>query len=183
MYWWCTPAVPLLESDSFFSQKTLMLSLAQVIEDDLEDIAKLETIEMGRLYTAAKSGLQGTVNLIRRFADHFQEILADQSFESEWLRGHIQHDPLGVILVLHHGISLTIKYWERRSLRSWLAIRCYTNMQAMCPCVDKWSNNAFWRLVFLEVCIVIFCHSITDIIDLESYIGEMNQCHRWRVDR
>ena len=78
-------------------KKTLMLSLAQVIEDDLEDIAKLETIEMGRLYTAAKSGLQGTVNLIRRFADHFQEILADQSFESEWLRGHIQHDPLGVI--------------------------------------------------------------------------------------
>lgn len=64
-------------------KKTLMLSLAQVIEDDLENIAKLETMEMGRLYTAAKSGLQGTVNLIRRFADHFQEILADQSFESE----------------------------------------------------------------------------------------------------
>ena len=34
-------------------KKQLMYQLAQVIQDDLQEIAKLETIEMGRLYTQA----------------------------------------------------------------------------------------------------------------------------------
>ena len=86
-------------------KKHLMLRLADIIENDLDACAKFETIEMGRLYGVAVKGVQWTVNLIRRNANNFESILANETISplvkegwgEIWLTGHIQYDPLGVI--------------------------------------------------------------------------------------
>lgn len=78
-------------------KKNLFLRLAQVIEDDIEGHARLETIEMGRLFGVAVAWMKWTVALIRRFANNFSDILANEKVTDEWLTGHIQYDPLGVI--------------------------------------------------------------------------------------
>lgn len=71
--------------------------MADILEQRIPEYAKLETIEMGRLYGLAQSGMQGTADLIRWFANNFERILTPEVVDSEWLRGHIQYDPIGVI--------------------------------------------------------------------------------------
>jgi succinate-semialdehyde dehydrogenase / glutarate-semialdehyde dehydrogenase len=78
-------------------KKKLFLNLAQIIEDDINVLAKLQTIEMGMLYTASMNGLLWTAKLIRWFANNFEQILAPTEFDSEWFQWQIMYDPLGVI--------------------------------------------------------------------------------------
>lgn len=82
---------------SWTEKAALFLKLADILERDIEYHAKLETIEMGRLYGIAVSGMKGTVNLIRRFANNAEKILAHEPITDEWLTWHIQYDPIGVI--------------------------------------------------------------------------------------
>jgi succinate-semialdehyde dehydrogenase / glutarate-semialdehyde dehydrogenase len=64
-------------------KKSLFLRLADILDERVDTYARLETVEMGRLYTLSKSGLQGTANLIRWFANNFTKILADEVIDSE----------------------------------------------------------------------------------------------------
>ena len=78
-------------------KKSLFLRMADILDERIDEYAKLETIEMGRLYGLAKNGLKWTADLIRWFANNFSGILANEIIDSEWMTGHIQYDPIGVI--------------------------------------------------------------------------------------
>lgn len=78
-------------------KKELFLKLAQELENDIEESAKLETIEMWMLYHVSKAWLQKTVNLIRWFANNFEEILKETNYESEWMKVKQVYDPIWVI--------------------------------------------------------------------------------------
>lgn len=83
---------------SFEHRKELFYKLAENIEKDIDECARLQTIEMGMLLSDSKAGLQSTANLIRWFADNAQNILGEKEFEtSEGFTGVELHDPLGVI--------------------------------------------------------------------------------------
>jgi succinate-semialdehyde dehydrogenase/glutarate-semialdehyde dehydrogenase len=78
-------------------KKSLFLRMADILDERNEEYAKLETIEMGRLYGLAKNGLKWTADLIRWFANNFSQILAPEIIDSEGMTWHIQYDPIGVI--------------------------------------------------------------------------------------
>lgn len=82
---------------SWSERQSLFFRLADILERDIEHHARLETIEMWRLATVAVSGMRGTISLIRRFANHAEQILAHEPITDEGLTGHIQYDPIGVI--------------------------------------------------------------------------------------
>lgn len=75
----------------------LFHAIAGLMDERRDELAKLETIEMGRLYETAKLGITSTANLIRWFANNAQEILAVTPINNEWLVWHIQYDALGII--------------------------------------------------------------------------------------
>jgi len=78
-------------------KKSLFLRMADILDERIDEYAKLETIEMGRLYGVAQNGLKGTADLIRWFANNFAQILANETIDTDWMTGHIQYDPIGVI--------------------------------------------------------------------------------------
>lgn len=78
-------------------KKELFLKLADELEKDIEESSKLETIEMGMLNHVSKAGLQKTVNLIRWFANNFEEILKETYYETEWLKVKEMYDSIWVI--------------------------------------------------------------------------------------
>ncbi|MDA9128945.1 aldehyde dehydrogenase family protein [Candidatus Gracilibacteria bacterium] len=82
---------------SWDERNKLFHKLADVIEADLDKYAELQTIEMGMLYSASKSGLKSTVSLIRWFADNVEKYLGDTDFEENGTVGKYKYDPLGVI--------------------------------------------------------------------------------------
>lgn len=82
---------------SFEYRKELFLKMADDMDDRNEELSRLETIEMWRLLTVAKKWLKWTADLIRRFANNAERILANESFDHDGLIGEYQYDPLGVI--------------------------------------------------------------------------------------
>lgn len=78
-------------------KKELFLKLAEVFEKNQEEMARIQTIEMGMLYKESFGGLTNTIALTRWFANNFEEILADQEFETEGVTGKYQYDPIGVL--------------------------------------------------------------------------------------
>lgn len=82
---------------SFEHRREMFYKLAQVIETDLDEYAKLQTQEMGMLYTASVSGLKATGDLIRWFADNLEMYIWDEEFDLNGTQGKYIYDPLGVI--------------------------------------------------------------------------------------
>ena len=68
---------------SWSERRGLFLKLADILERDIDHHAKLETIEMGRIYHIARDGLKTSVSLIRRFANNAERILANEPVDSE----------------------------------------------------------------------------------------------------
>lgn len=78
-------------------KKALFLRMADLIDERNADYALLETREMGSLWSFSKNVLKWTANLIRWNVHNVDYVLAHEHFDAEWLRGHIQYDPIGVI--------------------------------------------------------------------------------------
>ena len=78
-------------------KKELFLKLADVLEKDIEVCARLETIEMWMLNHVSKAGLEKTANLIRWFANNFEEILGEKDYETEWMKVKEMYDSIWVI--------------------------------------------------------------------------------------
>lgn len=78
-------------------KKSLFLRMADILDERIDEYAKLETIEMWRLYGLSQNGLKWTANLIRWFANNFETILANEPINTEWMTWHIQYDPIWVI--------------------------------------------------------------------------------------
>jgi len=82
---------------TFGERKELFYKLAEVIESNLEEYAKLQTEEMWMLYSASKIGLKGTGDLIRWFADNLEDILWDKEYDINGTQWKFMYDPLGVL--------------------------------------------------------------------------------------
>lgn len=78
-------------------KKELFLALADELEKDINECARLETIEMWMLNHISKAGLEKTADLIRWFANNFEEILWEKDYISEWIKIKEMHDPIWVI--------------------------------------------------------------------------------------
>lgn len=85
------------KNTSFQQRKELFYKLAEVIEEDIENYAKMQTIEMGMLFGPSKKGLQGTGKLIRWFADNAERYIGDEEYDLNGMLGKYIYDPLGVI--------------------------------------------------------------------------------------
>ena len=82
---------------SFQERKELFYKLADVIDADLENSAKMQTIEMGMLIGPSVKGLEGTGRLIRWFADNAEKYIGPEEYDLNGMQGKYIYDPLGVI--------------------------------------------------------------------------------------
>ncbi len=85
------------KNTSFLEKKELFLKLAEVFEKNQDEMARIQTIEMGMLYSESLAGLKNTAWLTRWFANNFEEILADEEFDTEWVQGYTTYDPIWVL--------------------------------------------------------------------------------------
>ncbi len=79
-------------------KKNLFLNLAKIIEEETEELAKMQTIEMWMLYKSSLAGIKSaSISPIKWFANNFEKVLEDKEFNTEGVKGKITHDPLWVI--------------------------------------------------------------------------------------
>lgn len=82
---------------SFAERKIFMNNLAKLMQEQFEDLAKLDTQEMGMLYKDAKGDVTKSASNIGYFAENAEKILADKPFDQDGLKGKIVYQPKGVI--------------------------------------------------------------------------------------
>lgn len=78
-------------------KKELFFKLAWELEKDVDECARLETIEMWMLNHIAKAWLLKTADLIRWFANNFEEVLAETNYEAQWFKVKQVYDSIWVI--------------------------------------------------------------------------------------
>ena len=78
----------------------LLNNLAQVLEDDKDDLAKLITLEMGKPISQSIAEIEKCVTLCDFYATNADEFLADELIDTDATESFISYDPLGTILAI-----------------------------------------------------------------------------------
>jgi succinate-semialdehyde dehydrogenase/glutarate-semialdehyde dehydrogenase len=86
------------KSSSFTERAELMNRVAQVMEDDLDALAKWMTLEMGKPVGEAVGEVKKSILCARHYAEKAEAYLAPITIESDANHSYVQHLPLGTIL-------------------------------------------------------------------------------------
>ncbi|MFD9214469.1 aldehyde dehydrogenase family protein, partial [Streptomyces sp. NPDC059544] len=91
---------------SFSERSRLLKRAASLLEEDQEDIARTMTSEMGKPLAAARAEAAKCVKAMRWYADHAEELLADEHPSDDDVKDSgasgvtVRYRPLGVVLAV-----------------------------------------------------------------------------------
>lgn len=87
----------------FAQRSRWMHAAADLLEAEADDVAAMMTLEMGKTLTSAKAEALKCVKGFRFYADHTEELLADESADASAVtasRAFARYQPLGVVLAV-----------------------------------------------------------------------------------
>ncbi|WP_299049258.1 NAD-dependent succinate-semialdehyde dehydrogenase [uncultured Polaribacter sp.] len=85
---------------SFEERKKLMRNLAAIFQKNKEKYAQLATEEMGKIIEQSRSEIEKCAKICNYYADHIEELLADEIIETEAKKSYVTFQPLGVTLAV-----------------------------------------------------------------------------------
>ncbi|MDH5300658.1 MAG: NAD-dependent succinate-semialdehyde dehydrogenase, partial [Gammaproteobacteria bacterium] len=91
---------PVWAGSHFALRRRLMHQAARVFRQKNDDLARLMTREMGKLYKEALAEVEKCALGCEYYADHAEAFLADQLIESDASRSLVCYQPLGTILAI-----------------------------------------------------------------------------------
>ena len=86
-----------------------MRKLAAILEQEVEDLATLITLEMGKPIDAARMEILKCADACRYFADNAARILAPESISTDQNHSYVRWDPLGIILAV---MPWNFPFWQ-----------------------------------------------------------------------
>jgi succinate-semialdehyde dehydrogenase/glutarate-semialdehyde dehydrogenase len=86
-----------------------MRKLASLLEQDLEELANIITLEMGKPIVAARQEILKCADGCRYFADNAARILSPESILTEPNHSYVRWDPLGIILAI---MPWNFPFWQ-----------------------------------------------------------------------
>ncbi|HZS22061.1 MAG TPA: aldehyde dehydrogenase family protein, partial [Pseudonocardiaceae bacterium] len=93
-----------------FAQRAAMLRrAAQILEDEVDELARLATLEMGKTLAASVAEVHKCSAGCRYFADHAEAMLADEPWPVEGARVFTRYEPLGPVLGI---MPWNFPYWQ-----------------------------------------------------------------------
>lgn len=84
--------------EEFESRIKAVYALADTLEKEVEELAKLISLEMGKKYQEAQAEIKKCAWLCRYYAEEAPQLLANQEVKTDAKRSWVQYDPLGIIL-------------------------------------------------------------------------------------
>jgi succinate-semialdehyde dehydrogenase/glutarate-semialdehyde dehydrogenase len=91
---------PVWARSSFAERSRLCVTVAELLEGELPDIAHTVTTEMGKPFAQAKGEVAKCAGAFRWFAEHAEAMLTDQEVPVDASLGLITYQPLGVVLAI-----------------------------------------------------------------------------------
>ena len=93
-------AAPLWARTNWAERSRLSVTVAELLEAELPDIAHLVTTEMGKPFAQAKAEVAKCASAFRWFAEHAEEMLSDEEVAVDASLGLVTYQPLGPVLAI-----------------------------------------------------------------------------------
>ncbi|POU13308.1 MULTISPECIES: NAD-dependent succinate-semialdehyde dehydrogenase [Acinetobacter] len=78
----------------------VLRNIAQKLREQKTELAKLMTLDMGKLIKQSESEIESCAKIAQYFADHAKEFLAPVSYETELGEAWVEHHPLGIVMAV-----------------------------------------------------------------------------------
>jgi len=78
----------------------LLYNIGNILEERLEELSKLITLEMGKPISESKAEIKKCIYLCDFYAKNAEDFLADEIIETDAYESFISYDPLGVVLAV-----------------------------------------------------------------------------------
>jgi succinate-semialdehyde dehydrogenase/glutarate-semialdehyde dehydrogenase len=85
---------------TFAERSRLLITVAELLEGELPDIAHVVTTEMGKPFAQAKGEVAKCAKAFRWFAEHAEAMLTDEEVAVDATLGLITYQPLGTVLAI-----------------------------------------------------------------------------------
>jgi succinate-semialdehyde dehydrogenase/glutarate-semialdehyde dehydrogenase len=102
-------AFPGFQRLAFAERARMMNKAAQALESERDAIARLMTLEMGKLFRAAVEEVNKCAWGCRYYAEHAERFLADEAVETTAVKSYIRYQPIGVILAI---MPWNFPFWQ-----------------------------------------------------------------------
>jgi succinate-semialdehyde dehydrogenase / glutarate-semialdehyde dehydrogenase len=86
-----------------------MRKLASILDNELDDLSALITLEMGKPIEASRYEILKCADVCRYYAEHAARILAAESIPTEHNHSYVRWDPLGVVLAV---MPWNFPFWQ-----------------------------------------------------------------------
>ncbi len=93
-------AAPLWAKSTFAERSRLLVTVAELLEGEVPDIAHVMTTEMGKPFAQAKGEVAKCATGFRWFAEHAESMLTDEEVAVDASLGLITYQPLGAVLAI-----------------------------------------------------------------------------------
>jgi succinate-semialdehyde dehydrogenase/glutarate-semialdehyde dehydrogenase len=87
----------------------LMIAAASILEREKKELAKIITLEMGKLFSAAIDEVEKCARGCRFYADNAERFLEDETTQTSAARSFVRYEPLGVILAI---MPWNFPFWQ-----------------------------------------------------------------------
>jgi succinate-semialdehyde dehydrogenase/glutarate-semialdehyde dehydrogenase len=78
----------------------VLRKVAQKLRQQKTELAKLMTLDMGKLIKQSEGEIESCAKIAEYFADHAKEFLAPVSYETELGEAWVEHHPLGIVMAV-----------------------------------------------------------------------------------
>jgi len=78
----------------------VLRNVAQKLREQKTELAKLMTLDMGKLIKQSEGEIESCAKIAEYFADHAKEFLAPVSYETEMGEAWVEHHPLGIVMAV-----------------------------------------------------------------------------------
>jgi succinate-semialdehyde dehydrogenase/glutarate-semialdehyde dehydrogenase len=85
---------------TFAERARHLITAAELLEGEVPDIARILTTEMGKTFAAARGEVSKCAMAMRWFAEHAEELLADQPIATAASRSYVHYQPIGPVLAI-----------------------------------------------------------------------------------
>src|SRR4051794_40600248 len=87
----------------------LMLAAAALLEREKKDLARVISLEMGKLFSAAVEEVEKSARGCRFYAENAERFLEDEATQTSAARSFVRYEPLGIVLAI---MPWNFPFWQ-----------------------------------------------------------------------
>jgi succinate-semialdehyde dehydrogenase / glutarate-semialdehyde dehydrogenase len=94
---------------SFAKREQLMMTVASLLHADKDELARIITLEMGKLFRASLEEIEKCARACRFYAENGERFLEDEAAQTDAARSYVRYEPLGPVLAI---MPWNFPFWQ-----------------------------------------------------------------------